>query len=99
MATITNLIGEHDLHAYVDGRLSKRRRKAVEAYLRQHEDAARLVDAYLAQNEALQKFGDAAAPLSASLKVLQSALDRKLTQSRRAWNRSVTKRVSVSPRF
>jgi len=52
---VTPLIGEGDLHAYVDGALEVGLRPAVELYLAQNPEAAGRVAAYQAQREALRK--------------------------------------------
>lgn len=52
-------ISEDDLHAYVDGALDEQRRREVEAYLGEHEDAGEMVRSYAAQNAALHQIFDA----------------------------------------
>lgn len=99
MGTVTFLIGEHDLHAYVDNCLSARQKKAVEAYLAQHEEAATLVAHYRAQNEALRQLKDVDEPLPASIEILCSILATSLAHPRRSRHRPATKRASLSPRF
>lgn len=99
MGTVAYLIGEHDLHAYVDNCLSAGRRKAVEAYIAQHEEAAALVEHYRAQNAALRQLIGSDEPLPASIEILCSILATSLVHPRHAWNKSAGKRVSLSPRF
>lgn len=64
MKPVAYLIEENDLHAYVDNQLSEGRRKAVEAYLNEHQDEAAKVEAYIAQNEILRQMN--AQPLQAA---------------------------------
>lgn len=47
-------IQEEDLHAYVDGQLSKDRQMEVEEYLRENPEQAKVVQSWKSQNEALQ---------------------------------------------
>jgi anti-sigma factor RsiW len=54
MATIPPVI-EEELHAYLDGELPDARRSAVEAYLREHPDAARRLESYRADGEAIAR--------------------------------------------
>jgi anti-sigma factor RsiW len=59
----TRPIGEDDLHAFVDGRLSAERRAAVEVYLDRHPEASARVASYVAHRQALRealygKFGE-----------------------------------------
>lgn len=99
MGTVTFLIGEHDLHAYVDECLSVRQRKAVEAYLALHEDAARLVTLYRAQNAALRQLKGVDEPLPASIEILCSILATSLAHPRHNRHKPAAKRASLSPRF
>ena len=52
-------ISEDDLHAYVDGALEDDRRREIEAYLAEHEDAANTVRDYSQQNAAFHRLYDA----------------------------------------
>lgn len=45
--TLAHLITEQDVHAYVDGQLPPARRRAVEAFLAEHEMTARQAVTYL----------------------------------------------------
>lgn len=49
----SSVIGEADLHAYVDGQLGPERRAEIDAYLAAHPEAAEQVRALRAQNQAL----------------------------------------------
>jgi anti-sigma factor RsiW len=49
MATVLELLTEEDLHEYVDGRLSREDREALEAYLHQDDEARQRVQAYQRQ--------------------------------------------------
>ena len=57
--TLNAPISEDDLHAYVDGALGEDRRREVEAYLVEHEDAADTVRDYSVQNAAFHRLYDA----------------------------------------
>lgn len=49
MATVLEMLREENLHAYVDGRLSREDREALEAYLHQDDEARQRVQAYQRQ--------------------------------------------------
>jgi anti-sigma factor RsiW len=81
MKTVAYLIEEQDLHAYVDDRLSDARRKAVEAYLEEHEGAAAKVAAYRAQNDALRELSVAQLqPAPEIIRALGARLAVRVTQ-------------------
>ncbi|GBD43194.1 hypothetical protein HRbin40_00662 [bacterium HR40] len=78
-------VGENELQAYVDGRLSERRRRRVEAHLAQHpEDAARLAD-YGRQLDLLRGLREQPADFRHTFLCyeLVRAFDRQLRQRRR----------------
>jgi anti-sigma factor RsiW len=83
MSAVSQPIGEHDLHAYIDGQLDAERRSAVEHYLEDNPQATQLVSAYGAQREAVrQAFADyAAAPVPPTLSLAHIIAQR----NRRPW--------------
>ena len=51
-------VSEDELHAYVDGALGEERRREIEAYLLDHDEAAEMVGAYVTQNKAFHTLYD-----------------------------------------
>ena len=78
-------IGEDDLQAFVDARLSPERRAAVETYLRANPPAAAQVNAYLEQRDALRTrlAFKANEPLPSRLRIAAIAADRRRRSGRR----------------
>jgi anti-sigma factor RsiW len=78
-------IGEDDLQAFVDARLSPERRAAVETYLNANPPAAAQVNAYLEQREALRTrlAFKANEPLPSRLRIATIAADRRRRAGRR----------------
>lgn len=72
-------VSKADLHAYVDGQLSRERAAEVDAWLQQHPDDAELVTAYARQNRALHEAFDAVLE-----ERLPAALDSRHSR-RRLW--------------
>ncbi|HBA38761.1 MAG TPA: hypothetical protein DCZ05_03195 [Deltaproteobacteria bacterium] len=70
-------VSELDLHAYVDGRLSEKRRAEVEAYLTASAQESERVRAYQEQNEILHTLFDS---------VLDEPIPPKWRSSRRHWS-------------
>ncbi len=71
MSATIRPIGEDDLQAFVDGRLSPERRSAVEEYLARHPDVAARIAAYASQRRELRELlrFRAEEPLPARLRV------------------------------
>lgn len=76
------MIGEMDLHAYVDGQLDALRRAEVEAYLAAHPEAAEQVRQWRLQSQALHAAYD---------RVLNEPIPMRLTETLqlRTWPRSL----------
>lgn len=55
-------VSEHDLHAYVDGRLDESRRSEIERWLAQHPDAAAEVAGWRQQNDRIRALFSVDAP-------------------------------------
>lgn len=77
---VEQLIGDSDLHAYVDGRLDPVRRAKVEAWLARNPELAERVAAWRAQVEALHALYDPvlAEPTPERLQALKTALGARL---------------------
>jgi len=64
-------IGECEIHAYVDGRLDRRRRRAVEAHLALHSAQAEKANAYALQIAMLRQSFGGDEPMSHTLQTLR----------------------------
>jgi anti-sigma factor RsiW len=84
MTGVPGPVGENDLMAYVDGRLSPERAEAVRGYLEVHPEAEERVSQYAEQREALRAaFSEPVdRPIPARLRVAQLLAERRL---RRHW--------------
>lgn len=88
-------IGECEIHAYVDGRLDSRRRRAVEAHLALHPAQAEKANAYTAQIAMLRKSFGGDEPMS---RALQALCDRwKAMSARRHGRPCNTVRITKRP--
>jgi anti-sigma factor RsiW len=78
-------VGEEDLQALIDGRLSPERWDTVENYLKANPDAASQVSAYREQREALRSLlaFKASEPIPARLRVANIVAERRRFASRR----------------
>lgn len=83
-------ITEADLHGYVDGRLSEKRKAEVEAYLSAHPEEAERLRSYQEQNRALRALFDP---------VTEEPIPPELTPTRRPWRFPAGRHVALIASF
>jgi anti-sigma factor RsiW len=88
MTNMGRLIGEEDLHAYVDDLLAPERRAWVDRYLRSHPEAAERVTADAIQRRELRAVfaARAAEPIPAQLSLTGLIEARLMRRSRISWH-------------
>jgi anti-sigma factor RsiW len=99
MAKVAYLIGEEDIHAYVDDALGPRRRRAVEACISQDSALAEKVAAYRAQKAELQLRTYLETELPEPIRALCRKLAREITRCAREsdeWNKTSSRKVYLS---
>jgi anti-sigma factor RsiW len=85
MANIARPVGEEDLQAWVDGRLTPERSEAVEAYLTAHPEQRTRLSQYAGQRRALRvAFAEQETPIPARMRVARLTASARQRQHRRS---------------